>query len=407
MKSIESATTVIAIVATAFSCGVAGAESIAVKMESVREDSVEHLFQPFLMRGLTGSQLTEGLPDIQAIAELEIDEPLHVRLSFIDSPAEPLVVLGLDDDRQDIAFAVVDSTAQPQQLQLTSGPFEYFSDDEALRAELTVPPAGQAPESEIELFISREHSSVMHRPFGLRLGEAAIGGRRYALAMMRSPGFLAYTLPADSLGRTLHQFMIDRDGDGVFLTYLLGQTDALEDEVFEVSNPFIINDRVYKLADVSATGDQLVIEPSDQTVALTVGFEMPNITVTRLDSSAIDLTALHGKPVVINWWHTACSPCIAEMPELNELVEKYADRNVEFLAIANNEIAELPPFLEKHSFIYDIAVANDEAVRIFGQGYPRHVIVNGEGKVVLDLTGLSPNTVDQIDAVIGSLLSEL
>ena len=405
MKSIESATTVIAIVATAFSCGVAGAESIAVKMESVREDSVEHLFQPFLMRGLTGSQLTEGLPDIQAIAELEIDEPLHVRLSFIDSPAEPLVVLGLDDDRQDIAFAVVDSTAQ--QLQLTSGPFEYFSDDEALRAELTVPPAGQAPESEIELFISREHSSVMHRPFGLRLGEAAIGGRRYALAMMRSPGFLAYTLPADSLGRTLHQFMIDRDGDGVFLTYLLGQTDALEDEVFEVSNPFIINDRVYKLADVSVTGDQLVIEPSDQTVALTVGFEMPNITVTRLDSSAIDLTALHGKPVVINWWHTACSPCIAEMPELNELVEKYADRNVEFLAIANNEIAELPPFLEKHSFIYDIAVANDEAVRIFGQGYPRHVIVNGEGKVVLDLTGLSPNTVDQIDAVIGSLLSEL
>ena len=405
MKSIESATTVIAIVATAFSCGVAGAESIAVKMESVREDSVEHLFQPFLMRGLTGSQLTEGLPDIQAIAELEIDEALHARLSFIDSPAEPLVVLGLDDDRQDIAFAVVDSTAQ--QLQLTSGPFEYFSDDEALRAELTVPPAGQAPESEIELFISREHSSVMHRPFGLRLGEAAIGGRRYALAMMRSPGFLAYTLPADSLGRTLHQFMIDRDGDGVFLTYLLGQTDALEDEVFEVSNPFIINDRVYKLADVSATGDQLVIEPSDQTVALTVGFEMPNITVTRLDSSAIDLTALHGKPVVINWWHTACSPCIAEMPELNELVEKYADRNVEFLAIANNEIAELPPFLEKHSFIYDIAVANDEAVRIFGQGYPRHVIVNGEGKVVLDLTGLSPNTVDQIDAVIGSLLSEL
>ena len=55
-----------------------------------------------------------------------------------------------------------------------------------------------------------------------------------------------------------------------------------------------------------------------------MGFEMPNVTVTRLDSSAIDLTALRGKPVVINWWHTACSPCIAEMPELNELVESRA-----------------------------------------------------------------------------------
>ena len=46
MKSIKSAITTIALVATAFSCGVADAESITVKMESVREDSVEHLFQP-------------------------------------------------------------------------------------------------------------------------------------------------------------------------------------------------------------------------------------------------------------------------------------------------------------------------------------------------------------------------
>ena len=209
------------------------------------------------------------------------------------------------------------------------------------------------------------------------------------------------------MGRTSHDLLIDRDGDGVFLTSLYGQTEVLEDEVFEVFNPFLINDQVYKLADVSATGDRLVIEPSDQTVALAVGFEMPNVTVTRLDSSAIDLTALRGKPVVINWWHTACSPCIAEIPELNELVEKYEGRDVEFLAIADNEIAELTPFLEKHPFTYDIAVANDEAVRILGTAYPRHVIVNGEGKVVLDITGLSSNTVDQIDTAIGSLLNEL
>ena len=181
----------------------------------------------------------------------------------------------------------------------------------------------------------------------------------------------------------------------------------MEDEVFGVNEPFLIDDQTYKLAHMSATGDQLVIERSDQTVALAVGFEMPNVTVTRLDSSAIDLTALRGKPVVINWWQTFCPPCITEIPELNELVEKYADRDVEFLAIAHNEIAELTPFLEKHPFIYDIAVANDEAARIFGQGYPRHVIVSGEGKVVLDLTGLSSDTVDQIDTVIGSLLSEL
>ena len=75
---------------------------------------------------------------------------------FDDSSAEPIVVVGQDNDGQDIAFALADSTAQPQQLQLTKGSFEYVPADDALRAELTVPPAGQAPESKIELFISRE-----------------------------------------------------------------------------------------------------------------------------------------------------------------------------------------------------------------------------------------------------------
>ena len=128
MKSLKSAITIIALVATAFSCGVAGAESITVKMESVREDSVEHLFQPSLMRGLVGPQLVEGLPEIQSVAGLEIHNPQHASLSFEDSPAEPIVIVGQDNDGQDIAFVVADSTAQPQQLQLTSDFFERIRD---------------------------------------------------------------------------------------------------------------------------------------------------------------------------------------------------------------------------------------------------------------------------------------
>ena len=418
MKSIKYAITIIALVATAFSCGMAGAESITVKMESVREDSVEHLFQPPLYT-YGGAQLTEGLPELQSVTALEIHEPLHARLSFCDSSAEPIVIVGLDNDGQDIAFVVADSTAQPRRLQITRGFFKRLrSQDEVLRAELTVPPVGQAPEFKIELYIERTENSrwdyVHHRNLELRLGEAEIGGQRYAVTLMRDPSFGTYSLPDDSLSVDSsefpnHRFLIDRNGNGVFLVLPSGrQTEELEKEMFGVKEPFLINDQLYKLADVSATGDRLVIERSHQEVALAVGFEMPNVTVTRLDGSTIDLTALRGKPVVINWWHTACSPCIAEIPELNKLVEKYEGRDVEFLGIANNEMAELPPFLKKHPFAYDIVLGNSEAIRVLGQAYPRHVIVNSKGKVVLDLGGGSSGIVGQIDAVIGSLLvSEL
>ena len=418
MKSIKSAITIIALVATAFSYGQASAERITVEMESVRQDSVESLYQYKLLI-LNGSRFTEGLPEIQSVAGLDIDAPLHARLSFEDSQAEPIVIVGQDDDGQDIAFVVADSTAQPQQLQLTDSK-QIITQEKILRAELTVPSAGQAPEFKIELYIARTEwfdmnsrwDYVHYRPLELRLGEAEIGGQLYIIAIVRSPFFGTYSLPDDSLSVDSsefpnHRLLIDLNGNGEFDIFLTGPAE-LEREIFGIKDPFLINNQLYKLADVSATGDRLVIERSEQEVALAEGFEMPNVAVTRLDGSTIDLTALRGKPVVLNWWHTACSPCIAEIPELNKLVEKYEGRDVEFLAIANNEIADLPPFLKRHPFAYDIALGDEEAMRILGQIYPRHVIIDGDGKVVLDINSGSSDVIDQIDSVISSLLvSEL
>ena len=189
MKSIKSAITIIALVATAFSCGQASAESITVKMESVRQDSVESLYQ-YKMLILNGSRLMEGLPEVQSVAGLEIHEALHARLSFRDSSAEPIVIMGQDDDGQDIAFVVADATAQPQQLQLTDSK-QIITQEKILRAELTVPPAGQVPEFKIELYIARTEwfdtnsrwDYVHYRPLELRLGEAEIGGQLYIYSL--------------------------------------------------------------------------------------------------------------------------------------------------------------------------------------------------------------------------------
>ena len=404
MKPIIAVIAIVAIVAAVFGCGQAGAERITAKLESVREDSVEHLFQPSQRYVLATPQLMEGLPEIQSVAGLDIHKPLHARLSFRDSPAEPIVIVGQDSDGQDMAFVVADSTAQPQRLQITSDFFDLIQ-DEALYTEMTVPAAGQVPEFEVELLINRgKFNAVLHRNLELRLGEADIGGQRYAIALVRDPSFGTYSIPADSVRITFYHLAIDLDGDGIF-TQTDPQPNAQVNEVFEGTKPFLINGQAYKLTHVSATGDRLTIE--DQTVALAVGFEMPHVAVTRLDSSPIDLTALRGKPVVINWWQTSCGPCITEIPELNELVEKYADHDVEFLAIANNEMAELTPFLKKHPFSYNIALADDEAVQVFGYAFPRHVILDSAGKVAYDVYGYSPDTTGRMDAVIDSLLSDL
>ena len=68
---------------------------------------------------------------------------------------------------------------------------------------------------------------------------------------------------------------------------------------------------------------------------------------------------------------------------------------------------ELKPFLEEHPFAYDIALADDEA-RAFSARVTRvNVIIDSDGKVIYDVHGFSSDSTDRIDAVIGSLLSEL
>ena len=46
-------------------------------------------------------------------------------------------------------------------------------------------------------------------------------------------------------------------------------------------------------------------------------------------------------------------------------------------------------------------------MQIFGYAFPRHVILDSEGKVAYDVLGYSADATDKMDAVIGSLLSEL
>ena len=138
-------------------------------------------------------------------------------------------------------------------------------------------------------------------------------------------------------------------------------------------------------ASVSA-GSRPVIKTRDE--ALAVGKQMPSLTVETLDGKKISLADLRGKNVVLNWWNIACAPCIAEMPGLNKLVEKYGDHeDIVFLAVARNSARQVEAFLEQRDFAYRQALSNERAVEVFGRAYPRNVIIDARGTVVYDHTG--------------------
>lgn len=115
---------------------------------------------------------------------------------------------------------------------------------------------------------------------------------------------------------------------------------------------------------------------------------MPYFNVKALDGTSLSLDDFKGKYLVINWWQMACRPCIAEMPGLNKLVEKFEARtDVAFIAIAWDDEKKLKNFLDKRDFNYQQALFNNEVASIFGNSLPKHIIVNPQGIVTFYIEG--------------------
>ena len=73
------------------------------------------------------------------------------------------------------------------------------------------------------------------------------------------------------------------------------------------------------------------------------------------NDSLFTLSSLKGNVILINFWATWCGPCIAEIPEFNDLREKYSSKNFEILGISVNDTKEqLQKFTSKIDVDYPI-----------------------------------------------------
>jgi len=148
-------------------------------------------------------------------------------------------------------------------------------------------------------------------------------------------------------------------------------------------------------------------EQSTQQKKSQIGADAPDFSVKDMDGKTYSLSSLKGKIVVINFWFVECKPCVIEMPELNEIVQKYKSEEVVFLAFALNKQPKIESFLKKHSFDYTIlpdsrAVIGDYKIK----SYPAHIILDQNSKIAFSTRGLSNSTASEIDEAIERLIEK-
>ena len=79
--------------------------------------------------------------------------------------------------------------------------------------------------------------------------------------------------------------------------------------------------------------DQMPSVASGQEVAMSTPDDLaPSLAIKlsqgadKLGAAELDLAALQGTPVVLNFWAAFCPPCRAELPELQAFYEEFSDR---------------------------------------------------------------------------------
>jgi thiol-disulfide isomerase/thioredoxin len=97
------------------------------------------------------------------------------------------------------------------------------------------------------------------------------------------------------------------------------------------------------------------------------------------------LTDFKGKVVFINFWATWCSPCIAEMPSINNMQRKFKDNKdiVILMLNADNQIEKSQAFMKKHQ--YDLKVftaASQIPAELLRGALPTTVVLDKNGKNV-------------------------
>jgi len=127
------------------------------------------------------------------------------------------------------------------------------------------------------------------------------------------------------------------------------------------------------------------------------GTPAPPLIFTQLlqapSGARTDWPSLKGKVVVLEFWATWCSPCIASLPHINDLVASLDPAKFQFISIDNEDPKAIHNFLATKKMAGWVGIDTSGGVLAwYGvNSWPTTIIVDGNGKIaaITDIDSVS------------------
>ena len=150
------------------------------------------------------------------------------------------------------------------------------------------------------------------------------------------------------------------------------------------------------LADRKITVVAILLALSALTAGVYAGWNRPfapaDVNFIGVQGDQFAMSSLKGKVVLVNFWATSCSVCIAEMPKMVQTFEKYREQGLETVAVA---MSYDPPdrvfaFAQQNKLPFRVTLdIFGKAMQAFGgiRGTPTTFLVDRHGKIVQRIEG--------------------
>ncbi|MEN8123231.1 MAG: TlpA disulfide reductase family protein [Bacteroidota bacterium] len=148
------------------------------------------------------------------------------------------------------------------------------------------------------------------------------------------------------------------------------------------------------------------VESSENSVKLTdEDYLWP---VESLDGETKMLADFKGKVIFLNLWATWCPPCIAEMPSIQDLHEKYKDNDqIVFLIVSNEKKEKVSAFMKKRGFTFPVKITHYQLPKPFyTESIPTTFLVSKTGEIVIKETGAANWGGEKMQKIVNDLIAE-
>lgn len=146
-----------------------------------------------------------------------------------------------------------------------------------------------------------------------------------------------------------------------------------------------------------------------------LGETMPDIVMVRPGGAEAKLSDYRGTVLLLEIWGTWCAPCQAIMPDVEALHQRLAPQGIKVLGVDTMDSQERfeawvkkPRIKTSYEKFWDPA-GRDHDLSLYTQwqlaGTPSFFLISKEGKLLFEICGAYPSTIEQIEAAVSRVVA--